>query len=367
MQTLTLFFGFAIVAIAMENYTAKLRFEKTSVAGAKGHREIQSRDKKGQRYFLRGVTGTETVIIRDGNNTETKTLTKENQEFKAINPRITIEYTNDECCEPEDKNVIFTPDYPIKISTKDNKNNYFENWNCSRCYTSNSPKSKDQMDLQSRSEKPDLCFKTRLDDDCLKCATVKDGQFCYPGNYTIEFKTEGQCDDVTFGECNIPVENYLRNETFKDANGKTGIWYCNKYCTFTADCQYYRYNRQTHNCKLYDSRYKKEYCNIRAAPRDKDASECLKEDSWNKCDSIVDEDCEYDGVLLKDFEEGEIISRRDCYEMCQMRPDCKYWIFKEQEKYCILKRDGQRTCKVTSGAAMPVNDYDFCGASFNEK
>jgi len=366
MQTFTIFFGFAVIAIAIENFTANFHLVKSNDARTKGHQEIQSRGaKKGFRYFLHGATGTEKVTIRDGNNTVTKQLKKEDEELYATNPKITIEYTNDECCDPEDKNVLFTPDYKYKISTNDNKNNYFENWNCSTCYQMNSPKIKDQMNLQSRSQKPDNCYKTRLGDDCLKCSTVKDGQFCYPGNYTIEFKTEGKCDNVTFGECNIPQLNFLRDDIFKDGFGHTGIWKCNKWCAQTESCKYYRYHHQTGNCTLWDNRYKAQYCNILAAPWDKTATACLKQDTWNICESIADEECEYDGQLEYEETPGEVVSPDICREQCEMRaPDCKYWIFKKQEKECILKRDGKRRCKVKSGEKMTVNDYGHCISEF---
>jgi len=225
-----------------------------------------------------------------------------------------------------------------------------------------------KKNLQSRRAKVDNCYQTRTADDCSKCSLVKSGQFCYPGNYTIEFKTEGQCDNVTFGECNIPKEEFLGfDDTMKDGNGmETGTWKCNKYCEATNRCKYYRYNRQTHNCTLYGSRYRAQYCNIRAAPMEKMVDECVFEDNEKPCDSIVEEDCEYNGKLLRRFEQGDISSSDVCYEMCKLRaPDCKYWIFKQLEKECILKRSGNKTCSVSSGEKMTVNEYENCLSSFH--
>merc|ERR1719334_93771 len=130
-----------------------------------GHREIQSRDGNGHVYFLRGVTGTEKVIIREkGKKPITQTLKKGNQKFLATNPIITIEYTNDECCEPVDKNVMFTSRFEHRVSTNDNNNNYFENWNCTSCPTSNTKSRIKPMVRQSSTDKVDRCWKTRSKD-----------------------------------------------------------------------------------------------------------------------------------------------------------------------------------------------------------
>jgi len=77
MQTFTLFFGFAIVAIAMENLTSKLHFVKTSDADAKGPQGIQSRnDGSKKQYTIFGSTGKEKVIITDGNSTQKSDSTR---------------------------------------------------------------------------------------------------------------------------------------------------------------------------------------------------------------------------------------------------------------------------------------------------
>lgn len=76
MQTLTLFFAFAIVAIAMEKFTAEFLSVKTSDADAKGLPEIISRANPGYEFGLRGTSGKEKVIIRDGANKTEATLDK---------------------------------------------------------------------------------------------------------------------------------------------------------------------------------------------------------------------------------------------------------------------------------------------------
>jgi len=300
-----------------------------------------------------------------------KDLTKDNLELIATNPTIIIEYINDECCEPEDKNVIFTPDYQYKISTKDNKNDYFKNWNCSACATSLSTKMRKPMDLQSRRLKQDLCYLTRKDDfkDCAKCELVSDGQFCYPGNYTLQFKTESQCEDVTFGECDIPQEEFITyDDKLKGGLIQTAESKCNERCSVDTECLAWRFNRQTNNCTLWETRYKSEYCNIRAAPKDKSTEQCLFLDNNRICDTIVEEDCEYNGELLKGFRKGSIASPDACQRMCEKTyaPDCKYWIYKDLETECILKKDGKKKCSIVSGEKMTLNDYQFCEKKFNK-
>jgi len=372
MQTFTIFFGFAVIAIAIENFTANFHLVKSNDAGAKVYQENQSRGGKpvnGFRYWLRGNTGKEIVKIRDGNKTDTKPLTKENQPFVATNPIVTIEYTNDKCCEPEDQNVIFTPGYPYRLSTKDNNNDYFGNWNCSACAASHSPKMRNQMDLQSRARpKPDKCYQTRKDDatDCLKCSLVSNGQFCYPGNYTIEFETEGQCYDVTFGECDIPPEHiYGHDDQLRNETGQTARSKCNVQCQARQRCKYYRWNSQTQDCIFIDDRYKAQFCNIWAAPAGKSASECLVVEKQHECDTMVKEDCEYSGEELYRYPQGEITSADVCKDNCDIKGDeCKYWIFKKSENECILKKDGKKTCRVWSGIKMSLNDYDYCQGEF---
>jgi len=46
MQTFTIFFGFAVIAIAIENFTANFHLVKSNDAGAKVYQENQSRGGK---------------------------------------------------------------------------------------------------------------------------------------------------------------------------------------------------------------------------------------------------------------------------------------------------------------------------------
>jgi len=367
MQTLTLFFGFAIVAIAMENFTAKFLFAKTSDAGAKGDQEFQSRDDPlGQKYWLRGSKGVEKVIIRDGNKKpETVSLKEKDQVFYATNPKIYIEYINDECCEPNDKNVLFTTRYKHRISTSNNTNNYFANWNCSLCSTLDSRNIKKQIDLQSRSGKVDRCYETRQDGvtDCHKCTLVNEGQFCYPGTYTVEFKTENQCENVTYGECDID-KNILKIEPTRVRSARR----CNKICMKYTECGFYRYNSHKEECVLLYDPYRKSSCNIRAGPMDKTASACLTLDSDKTCDSILEEDCEYNGKHLDKLGKGQVLDADDCQANCELRaPDCKYWIYNIKEAVCILKGSVEKKCSVETGPPFEENKYDDCKKQFNNE
>jgi len=360
MQTLTLFFGIAIVAIAIENFTANFLPVKSSGAGAKGDQGIFPRDvKNGQVFYLRGVTGTEKVIIRDGDNVIKRDLKKENQQFTVTKSKITIEYTNDQCCKP-DKNVMFTAreGLPYKISTNDNEVNYFKNWNCSiGCLPSNGAKIKKQVDLQSRTAKADRCQETRVAsvDDCTKCSLVKGGQFCYPGNYTVEFRTEGQCTDVTFGGCNIPQDKYVRWYPSKDEAQ------CVKLCNKITRCNNYRFIPEQRNCTMWFEKYRDGDCNTRAAPMDTSSTECLFNNNDNICDSLLEEDCEYHGKDLFTFTRGDVDNPDTCFENCKdFAPDCKYWIYHDKEKECILKRSGEKTCKIKGGEKMTLDDYYNC-------
>jgi len=362
MQSFTIFFGLAIVAIAIENFIAQVHLVKTSVAAAKGDQEFQSRaNGNGNRYLLRGATGTEKVTIRDGNSTKVEELRKENKELFATSSKITIEFTNDACCEPNDKNVLLTSGgINYKISTNNNKfpTNYLEKWNCSTCSTSKSRKKY----LQSRIDKVDECYKTQTDDDCTKCEVVKSGRLCYPGNYTIEFETENQCEDVTFGGCDVPLEINFRNETSVE-NAEV----CNDICSQTQSCFWYRWSKQSQECQLMTSKYRSQLCNIKAGPRNRKASLCLNVDNDRVCDTIVDEECEYEGKLLTEIRKGDAVNADDCREHCKIRGNsCQYWIFHKHESRCILKREMKKKCKVSGGRKMTKNEYENCQREFHK-
>jgi len=365
MQSFTIFFGLAIVAIAIENFIAQVHLVKASVAAANGDQEFQSRaNGNGNRYLLRGATGTEKVTIRDGNLTKIEELEKENKELFATSSKITIEFTNDACCEPNDKNVLLTSGgINYKISTNNNKfpTNYLEKWNCSTCSTSKSRK----KDLQSRVAKADECYKTQGGDDCTKCEVVKSGLFCYPGIYTVEFQTENQCENVTFGGCDVPKKIHFGNARGKVQTAEM----CNELCNRNTRCDWYRWVRQTQECQFMYEKYRSNHCNIRAGPTKLTATQCLRRDNDQKCDSIVDEECEYDGKDLDVLPDGDQSSADDCQAVCRIRGNsCQYWIYHKNEARCILKTEVKRKCKVSGGEAMDPNEYKNCLRKFhNEK
>jgi len=345
----------------MENFAANFFHVKSSDAGAKGVQEFQSRgDVPGFKYWIRGQQGVEKVIIRDGPKPKTVDLKKEDQVFHATNPKITIEFINDECCDPNDKNVLFTSKVDLRISTNDNENNYFENWNCTACSTSNSRKIK--SDLQSRIDKVSRCYQTREDGvtDCHKCSLVKAGQFCYPGNYTVEFKTENQCKNVTYGECDFG-KKVVRTEPKPVLSARK----CNELCMDYSECDFYHYNRQTKVCKMLDSQYRKDHCNIRAGPVDKAASACLVIDNAKICDAILEEECEYNGELLDTLGNGQITSADGCQDACKDRDSyCKYWEYNMKESVCLLRGSVQKKCNVEAGPSLEKNQYDLCLQKF---
>ena len=88
-------------------------------------------------------------------------------------------------------------------------------------------------------------------------------------------------------------------------------------------------------------------------------TDCLGEISHPICDSHVEEDCEYNGELLRRFEEGRISDPKVCQDLCKKRaPKCKYWIHHQTETLCIHMRDGRKTCNVLGGPKQP--SYDHC-------
>jgi len=364
MQTLTLFFGFAIVAIAMENFTAKFRFEKTSVAGAKGHSEIHSRATQRQ-YVLRGITGKEKVTITDGDEVKEHTLDHEIA-LLANNPKIIIDYTNDECCAP-DMNVIFTSDIHAKISTANNTftTNYQSNWNCSTCPDKSIQNSKKRMDLLSRRDMLDRCDEVRntTDDFCDNCKILAEGQLCHPGKYTIEFQTRGQCRDVTFGECEWEKTMAYFSMPLIDVEA------CNRQCGLDSKCKFYRYNSQTQNCTFLTEQDRSEHCKISAGPKDTKDTECTNVENNQECDFLLQEECEYgmenNGDLVMEYKDGAITSADSCQMSCKLDfPDCKYWIFNRKRNLCILRKSYERNCAFVGGPQEP-SYYDCRKSSPN--
>jgi len=361
MQTFTLFFGFAIVAIAMENLTSKLHFVKTRDADAKGLPEfnptIQSRA-DGILYTLYGRTGTEKVTIRDENGKilEKKDIPKKPAlRLYATSPSITIEYTNDVCCPNKtDRNVYFTTNVEKTISTNHNTPNYLENWNCSTtCLEKTGSRTfRKQKDLLSRMDKVNKCVAVRTMDDCFKCKVLQEGQFCWPGNYTINFGIKDQCKDVTFGECNIDSVDMYETIHEDDVNE------CSNLCSRRQECNFYRYHYETQNCTLLYQQNRASACNIRAGPTDKQTTQCLFQDMDQKCDALLEEECEYNGGVLYDIPKGSIINDELCHVECKKTHGCNYWVFKRNEKKCILMKTGTKKCAYISGPREPT--YEWC-------
>jgi len=353
MQTFTLFFGIAIVAIAMENLTSKLLFVKTSDADAKGYPNIQSRATLMQ-YSLRGITGKEKVTVTDGKEVKEHSLEKEITLF-ATNPKIIIDFTNDECCTP-DRNVIFTSEIETNIYTANNTftTNYTSNWNCSSCPDKSMQKTKKRTDLLSSRDMLDRCDAVRNteDDFCDNCKILEEGQLCQPGKYTIEFQTMGQCRGVTFGGCKWPaIKAY-------DYMKLGSVQSCNRQCSEQSKCYFYRYNLVTQNCTLLTEQDRSQHCNIRAAPKDKKDTVCLNIDNNQICDALLEEECEYgtkdNGDLVKEFQDGLITSSEACQISCELDfPDCQYWIFHTKENRCILRKSETKKCTYQAGPKKP--------------
>jgi len=367
MQAFTIFFGLAIVAIAMENFTAKFLIGKTSVASAKGHQGIQSRQAvdKPKPYTLFGSTGKEKVIITDGNETTEYVLNKTETILHAVSSEITINYINDECCNP-DRNVMFTTEYPKRISTAHNPfpTDYQKNWNCSSCQGKSMQNTKKRMNLLSRQQKRDRCEYVRItddgklttEDDCDNCEILEDGQFCQPGNYTVVFKVENQCKDVIFNGCHIPISQRLGEPT---PTGTTER--CWDTCHRNRDCRYYKYDRENDLCTLLENDYRS-FCDIMGGPVNTKVTTCLKVDTV-KCDAEMEEDCEYntsDGKNLYTSRPGAVTQPDSCQRLCEgaWAPDCKYWIHDQAKNLCILKREGKKTCKISGGPKEPK--WQFC-------
>jgi len=366
MQTFTLIFGVAIVAIAMEKFTAESFLVKNSDAGARGHQDqgIHSGNEGPKKYWLRGSTGEEKVIVTDGDESKEYKLNKTDLVLQAKSDEITISYINDKCCDP-DRNVMFDTSAPKKISTAHNKfpQNYQENWNCSLCPDKILQNTTKRMKLKSRQERYDRCKVVRLTDDgklttkddCDNCKILEEGQFCQPGNYTVVFRTQNQCKGVTFGECDIPRGIPLRDYNPDEVpNAKS----CQIACAGTDYCMFYTFNNQTKVCRLLRKDYRK-YCQIMTGPVDKIPTYCLDVQDGQRCDAEFVETCEYNGKDLFSLNEGASGQPGDCQETCkELGPDCKYWIHNKRTSECKFKRETSSTCLIQAGPKDP--SYQFC-------
>jgi len=167
---------------------------------------------------------------------------------------------------------------------------------------------------------------------------------------------DNPCKDITFGGCE---NEYVKSKILSKKSLQT-VQSCNAECYDTFNCTNYRYNNQTKECTLLTNQ-KGEYrdsCNIRAGPVDKTTFDCSEEIYGKTCGAHLEEDCEYNGELLRSFDDGQIVAADTCQELCEGDADCKYWIYHTKEFLCILKRDGRKTCNVWGGPKEP--SYDYC-------
>ena len=99
-------------------------------------------------FALRGKSGQEIVVIRDGSNEKTITLTTKDKVFSAHNNQITMQYTNDS----PGRDAYFQSNFITVITSRN-----FEGWNCS---TSN---------------------------ENHRCESVRKGVFAWRDTYTVNF------------------------------------------------------------------------------------------------------------------------------------------------------------------------------------
>ena len=93
--------------------------------------------------------------------------------------------------------------------------------------------------------------------------------------------------------------------------------------------------------------------------QDSSLNDCMGQIESQICDSHLEEDCEYNGELLKRYAKGDVTSANGCQSKCQDETDrCKYWIHHRRENLCILKRDGRKKCNGWGGPKEP--SFDHC-------
>ena len=83
-------------------------------------------------------------------------------------------------------------------------------------------------------------------------------------------------------------------------------------------------------------------------------NECLQP-RLNKCDSFIEEDCQYLGTILLEPPPGTISDGLECQEMCKEYKDlgCKYWVYHRTEKSCTLYESDARKCSAKGGPFRP--------------
>ena len=90
--------------------------------------------------------------------------------------------------------------------------------------------------------------------------------------------------------------------------------------------------------------------------QEKQALPCLR--STHPCDPSSEEDCEYTGNDVRRYQPGEITDDEEGQASCRHAPTCKYWIYSDIERTCILKGEGTRICSVYGGMKYP--SYKEC-------
>jgi len=160
----------------------------------------------------------------------------------------------------------------------------------------------------------------------------------------------GPCTDVTFGECDF------QNIKVLSKTSQQSVQLCNAECYDTHNCTNYSYNKQTKECILTTNELGnyRTHCRIWAAPVDQSFDYCIKHIRDQDCDALIEQDCEYDGELLKRY--TTISSYDRCQYACKIVAGCKYWIFQKSD-LCILKRDGRKKCNGWGGPKEPSFDY----------
>jgi len=159
------------------------------------------------------------------------------------------------------------------------------------------------------------------------------------------------CRDVTVGECSLPVQNLINKNT------ETSIQICQDMCDITLGCMFFRFDGQ--NCSSLTTEYQRN-CNVKAGPPDTEVYDCIGITNGalpTSCNSFLQEDCEYLGETINDTS-GLIDNDILCQRLCEVYSDCKYWIYHEDRKRCILKKDSNRNCKTWGGNREP--EFNYC-------
>merc|ERR1712198_213984 len=160
------------------------------------------------------------------------------------------------------------------------------------------------------------------------------------------------CRDVTVGECSLPVLNLIFTEFTV-----TSVQNCQNFCENHANCMFFRFDG--HNCSGLATEYQRN-CNVKAGPPDTEVYDCIGITNGalpTSCNSFLQEDCEYLGETINDTS-GLMDNDILCQRLCEAYSDCKYWIYHEDRKRCILKKDSNRNCKTWGGNREP--EFNYC-------